>query len=164
MRRAPSFFGGAPASYGASRKCLMAGCRKRVPYEQWFCQDHRLTGPTLAKQRLEEFAERVQLLRAAEAGGLTYVYAVGHDNMVKFGRTSNLRGRMATLQAHSPVPLELLTATFTHITTEKRIHDYLAADRAHGEWFRRSERAERVMALMDLEDDEPLIELLNSQA
>lgn len=65
------------------------------------------------------------------------VYALGTpgSSVVKIGRTTNLKKRVADIQRMSPVPL---TTLWTHpggSELEANLHRHFKAIRSHGEWF-----------------------------
>jgi hypothetical protein len=82
----------------------------------------------------------------------SYVYAIGVDgndgSLVKFGYTKIMEGRLRDLQIGSPVRLAILASDFGSRSHEKAIHDRLATDRSHGEWFRRSAKAIEIIQAM----------------
>lgn len=68
----------------------------------------------------------------------TRVYFL-HDPVsatIKIGSATNVRARVATIQACSPVGLTLLCDVPGGIDLERQLHRRFAAERLHGEWFR----------------------------
>jgi hypothetical protein len=64
------------------------------------------------------------------------VYFIGSlDTAIKIGVSSSVAVRFRTLQAYSPVPLEILAVRQGSEATECAYHDWFAAHRLHGEWF-----------------------------
>jgi hypothetical protein len=71
------------------------------------------------------------------------VYFIGGDfDRVKIGFTAetNPNGRLRDLQTGSPVQLRVLAACPGAQEDERALHDALAKERQHGEWFKISER------------------------
>lgn len=68
---------------------------------------------------------------------LTTVYFIAAADvaMIKIGKTTDLKKRFSTLKTMSPVPLELACRIEYDDGLERRIHEYLAEYRSHGEWF-----------------------------
>lgn len=63
------------------------------------------------------------------------VYLITGVNLIKIGTTSNLEERIKTLQASSPVQLDVLASGSGGIQVERRLHRQHAEYRHHGEWF-----------------------------
>lgn len=65
------------------------------------------------------------------------IYLIGNETntLVKVGRSVDVQGRLASLQAGSPVPLMLLWQTLGGAELETALHRWFHARRAHGEWF-----------------------------
>lgn len=65
------------------------------------------------------------------------IYLIGNETntLVKIGRSVDVRGRLADLQAGSPVPLTLLWQTLGGAELETALHRWFGPCRAHGEWF-----------------------------
>lgn len=65
------------------------------------------------------------------------VYLIGNDSntLVKIGRSIDIQGRIATIQAMSPVPLKLLWQTLGGVELETALHRRFDERRSHGEWF-----------------------------
>jgi len=66
-----------------------------------------------------------------------FVYFIqGIDGgLIKIGSTSDVKSRLKTLQAGSPVLLRVLGSIEGSLTGELGLHKRLAAYRTHGEWF-----------------------------
>ena len=67
-----------------------------------------------------------------------WVYLIGGGWAAKVGHARNPRKRLALLQTGSPEPLKLLAVIDAPRHVEREIHELFAADRLHGEWFKRS--------------------------
>lgn len=85
--------------------------------------------------------------------GLRYyaiVYAVEAPEVsrIKFGRTLDMNQRMASLCGSSPVELKLIGSCWMPDDAEAHIHQYLADDHSHYEWFLRTERTRAIAALI----------------
>lgn len=64
------------------------------------------------------------------------VYFIGHlDHAIKIGTSYSAKERMKTLQAGSPIKLEILATRPGSTAVEVYYHDAFAAHRLHGEWF-----------------------------
>ena len=65
------------------------------------------------------------------------VYLIGCEvnTLVKVGRSIDVQGRLAGLQAGSPVRLTLLWQTLGGAELEAALHRWFDSRRAHGEWF-----------------------------
>lgn len=67
------------------------------------------------------------------------VYFIGGaEGPIKIGVTGSIKARLATLQSHSPVRLEVKAARAGGEDIEAAYHAWFAEDRLHGEWFRPS--------------------------
>ena len=67
----------------------------------------------------------------------------------KVGTTTSIQDRLMSLEAGSPVPLEVVsTIPGTH-RLESEIHAKLAPWRSHGEWFWPTDEASEVLAAAD---------------
>lgn len=64
------------------------------------------------------------------------IYFIRGGDLIKIGRTNDLRGRLSNLQIGSPTPLEVLLVLADTGPLEKVLHRRFAKARAHGEWFR----------------------------
>lgn len=106
-----------------------------------------------------------------------YVLGTPGSNVVKIGRTTNLKKRLADIQRMSPVPLEVLWTHPGGFELESALHRRFANIRSHGEWFRfdRSpvtsirEAVEALAPERKREDDSPwpltrIAEILPTQA
>jgi hypothetical protein len=96
--------------------------------------------------------------------GLRYyciVYAIAAPNdLIKFGKTTNIEKRFAGIATMSPVPLTLMGHCWLPADAEAYIHDFLKEDRAHGEWFRKTERSRSIAALIAAKKDVELGEIV----
>lgn len=71
--------------------------------------------------------------------GASVIYFVGPDGGdIKIGITSNFQTRLRSLKTGSSRPLCVLLVMPGTIDDERALHDRFAADRLHGEWFKRS--------------------------
>jgi hypothetical protein len=68
----------------------------------------------------------------------TYFIASVDAGKIKIGKTTDLSSRFSTLQSGCPVELRLVLAFKFDDGLEGRLHEYLAAHRAGGEWFHAS--------------------------
>lgn len=90
---------------------------------------HKVTPP-----RLREVG-RAPGLELPEQKGCSWIYFVAGANLTKVGLTTDLRARMATLQASSPVVLTLVLVLTGGREVERMLHARYDAFRRHGEWF-----------------------------
>ncbi len=67
---------------------------------------------------------------------MTSIYFAQVSNRVKIGRARDVAARLAQLQTGSSSPLRLV-AVLDDVpeSLERRLHQFFAADRLHGEWF-----------------------------
>lgn len=82
----------------------------------------------------------------ADRDAKTHVYFVEGAGLVKIGFATSPIGRFYSMLTCSPVPLSLLASMPGGPPAENRIHIKFASDRVHGEWFRRSEALDAVIA------------------
>ena len=150
----------APPIFQHTHQCLVRGCYKRIPMDDWFCREHQSSGVEYAIQAIREIKEQQAFADWMRESGLVYVYALGSGDRVKFGQTKNLMKRISAIRTSSPVAVELLASVVSRTDLEKKIHRHLAADRLHGEWFTRSQHVERILELFEADDDQPLRNLL----
>lgn len=80
------------------------------------------------------------------------IYAIRCEHFVKFGETGRQTSaqRIATMQTGNPFKLELLAEANWPSLEEQRIHRYLRAQRARGEWFAICERTNIVVIAMHI--------------
>ena len=64
------------------------------------------------------------------------LYFIRAGDFVKIGRTSDLDGRMKTLQVGCPHEIEEATGFSGCGSEERVVHTRLAAHKVRGEWFR----------------------------
>lgn len=64
------------------------------------------------------------------------IYFIRGGDLIKIGKTNNLRSRLSGLQNGSSHPLEILLVLADTGALEKVLHRRFAKARAHGEWFR----------------------------
>jgi len=67
-----------------------------------------------------------------------FIRPVGADGPVKIGCSDVPDGRLYTLSAWSPVPLEIVASIDGDIDLERRFHAAFKADNTHREWFNAS--------------------------
>jgi hypothetical protein len=67
--------------------------------------------------------------------GVYVIKPAGFSGPCKIGRSTNVPGRLATLQAGSPQKLEVYAVYVGGVGVEAKAHAMLAEKRAHGEWF-----------------------------
>ena len=80
--------------------------------------------------------------QAGARGGPRFVYVVHAGDLLKVGMTNDVDKRVAAIQAHCPIPIELVRVIETKHAArlEKCLHHDLADFRAHGEWFTDADR------------------------
>jgi len=81
-----------------------------------------------------------------ERDARTHVYFVQGAWLIKIGFASFPVERFASMLTGCPIPLSLLASTPGGPTLENYLHKRFAADRSHGEWFRRSPDLDAVIA------------------
>jgi hypothetical protein len=91
--------------------------------------------------------------RKGERRGLdgSVVYVIGAasgEGLLKIGVTNSMPDRLRELQAGSPVPLAIVLTTRAPRSFERWIHEAFREDRRHGEWFARTPRLLRLLALL----------------
>lgn len=64
------------------------------------------------------------------------IYVIGFANYIKIGWSTNIRGRLETLQLGVPEALKLYGIITGERRTEPRLHRRFADHRLRGEWFR----------------------------
>lgn len=72
------------------------------------------------------------------ASHLYFLYS-DHSKLVKIGKTTDPKQRIQCLRTQSPVPLQCLGIIRSHDYHERMLHDALASNRKHGEWFNLTE-------------------------
>ena len=70
-----------------------------------------------------------------EGGGHVYFIQQGEDGPIKIGFSTDVEGRLKSLQTATPYPLVLLGVMEGNITTEARLHGLFQFCRLSGEWF-----------------------------
>lgn len=65
-----------------------------------------------------------------------YFIATKDRSMVKIGISTNPRKRLASIQSHSPLAVELLASVPGTIEDERGLHTKFLEHHSHGEWFR----------------------------
>ncbi len=73
--------------------------------------------------------------QGAEKQGFVYFALAKDFDAVKIGHTSNVEGRMQSLQTGCPCEIELLFAVPGDRNDERGLHQKFAKYRIHGEWF-----------------------------
>lgn len=76
----------------------------------------------------------------APSTDLYFIESECAERHVKIGIAANPQRRLIKLQMCSPYRLRLLAVFPGKASLEQELHQRLAADRLHGEWFRRSDR------------------------
>lgn len=59
--------------------------------------------------------------------------------LMKIGKTTNVANRMKQIQSTSPIECSsvwILHGDHDYSDLERRVHEYFASDRQHGEWFK----------------------------
>jgi len=93
-----------------------------------------------------------------------FVYAVRASNgLVKIGFAENPESRTKAMSAQSPMALELLGYMPASTTLEARLHQRLANDNDHGEWFRSSADVEAVAGAICASDWDAIEELIGER-
>lgn len=87
----------------------------------------------------------------AKRDASTPVYFVEGAGLIKIGFAVSPEARFYSMLTCCPIPLTLLAAIPGGPTLEHRLHAQFAADRAHGEWFRRSAALDAVIAAAPLQ-------------
>lgn len=82
----------------------------------------------------------------ADRDARTHVYFVEGAGLVKIGFAARATHRFFSMLTGCPIPLSLLASMRGGPTVENQLHRRFAADRAHGEWFRRSPELDAVIA------------------
>lgn len=101
-----------------------------------FCLDMECVPAWLASiSRLRVNSASRQFLAPASTERLVVTYFIGGADLVKIGRTSDLRGRLMSLSNGSPVPLTCLGVL--PADREAEMHSRFSRHRRHGEWFAR---------------------------
>lgn len=80
-----------------------------------------------------------------------FIRAACPQGLIKIGASVCPEARFLEISANSPVSLELLGSTPNIENLEYRLHGFLAADRAHAEWFRPS--ADMLAVVASILDD-----------
>lgn len=103
----------------------------------------------LRKKRLARnaavFAEALALCEGS-SDEQVYIIQMAEARHIKVGIARQPRHRLGTLQVGNPETLSIIAVVPGDRRTEKMIHAYLGLDRLQGEWFRWSERTERLVA------------------
>ncbi len=74
---------------------------------------------------------------------MTYAVEAVGTKMIKIGRARDIHERMLDIQSMCPVPLRVIATCDEDI--ERRMHDACDTDRAHGEWFKYSDRVKAAL-------------------
>ena len=82
------------------------------------------------------------------------------DGRVKIGCSYKPASRLVALASGSAYPIRIAAVAPGDFSTERALHEFFAADRLHGEWFRCSERLLQVIDLLSRRV--PLDEALSS--
>lgn len=100
--------------------------------------------------------ERESYLRGPER----YIYAIAAGSRVKFGIAARVKERFNNINSCCPVDCVLLGALRCNRSMEQMIHLALVDEKAKGEWFERSERAERIIGAIASHNVDALIEIV----
>lgn len=102
-----------------------------------------ITRELLRQRRREEFARHSDLLNL-------YVLFCHTTGTYKVGISRDVGHRIETIKQASPMPLtlDLVASIRCFRRLEKEAHEYLAAARVHGEWYRPSERLTKLISAM----------------
>ena len=84
------------------------------------------------------------------------VYFIGGGDLIKIGFTNDLKRRLKTLRATSPVPLKVLCVIRGGKLRETAFHETFAHLRAHGEWFRPAPELLAYIAILKARPLEPV--------
>ncbi len=104
----------------------------------WVIRDGNVFARTGCVESEREQAERKLSEYLAGHNGDTEgerVYFVRFGNKIKIGRAKDVKARLRSLQAMSPVPLKLLWSQPGGARIELQYHHKFKDCRAHGEWF-----------------------------
>jgi hypothetical protein len=77
---------------------------------------------------------------------MLYLIADRDRTVAKLGYSKNPDKRLKQLQTGHPRPLVLLATFRGSIADEVRFHQWLSPDRTSGEWFRWSDKIDRILA------------------
>ena len=80
----------------------------------------------------------------------SHIYAIGPKDggNIKFGQALNVKSRLSSIQTGSPVRLKLYGTVYVPSDAEFAIHEHLARDRSHGEWFYPTVETMKLVALI----------------
>lgn len=68
-----------------------------------------------------------------------------HNRLVKIGYTTDVARRLIDLQTASGYRLQLILRFIASRAVERAIHEFLSSERMVGEWFRMSEKTEKLV-------------------
>lgn len=120
----------------AEAQALAQNCKKLVRYGQ----DPQQRKQELRQEEKKSKRKRRPYSRTESRESCVYLIAVNVNGVLgprvgKIGTTTNLKNRLQTLQAHSPVPLKVLASKPGNITLETILKRKFTEHRRHGEWF-----------------------------
>lgn len=98
----------------------------------------------MEKSRLdrEQSGSDAQIARERQ---IYFLEAIG-TGLVKIGFAVNLKRRVSSFQTASAVPLQLIGLIPGGYEREQEIHNHLEYFRSHGEWFRRCDLMDELIA------------------
>lgn len=105
----------------------------------------RIPSDRIPVELAKAWREGARLKHEWPTGPLVY-FVAGIPGYVKIGFSTNLAKRLENLRCSSPVPLTVLAAIRGSVAMERDLHARFAADRAHGEWFKRSKAIDALLA------------------
>jgi len=106
------------------------------------------------KKKKDKSAERFTLRKANNKESVVYFIQSERGGPVKIGISTNVQGRLASLQTGFPYPLKVLATTPGGEGIEKGLHDIFAEHRLSGEWFKpEKELMDLITRLMNGEDE-----------
>lgn len=127
--------------FAESIVCEVEGCRVVCGAHQKYCSKHRIIAEMNNQHKEESDAYNPVVY---------FIIGIGTD-LVKIGRTTNISGRLGTLQTGSPVKLLLVTTIYGNEAEETAIHKLLSKYREHGEWFRMTDEVIEVIETAEKE-------------
>jgi hypothetical protein len=128
----------------------------RIPVEVFELWLARQTDP-LAGERIEAASLLRKVKEAAQdcrRGHIVYFIQSGDSPQVKIGTTTNLNGRVASMQVGNPEELTVLATHRGDVRLEGVLHQMFLDERLMGEWFLLSDRLEILIGLIAQESTE----------
>lgn len=127
------------------RRSLSVGTKaKPRPLADLLGQDRKEQKTRTAEESrrvIQHFARRINAARSGRkprtwgAPSVVYFIRCAEAARIKIGTTTNLERRLASIQAGTPLRIELLVTLTGDSRIEKKIHAQFAHLRVHGEWF-----------------------------